>query len=368
MSTAMGRGLKMQANVKYRRFNRVGEILPGARNDCAVMEHDGALHFHRARVRRRIPPGTYYLNVYGNFENGDMLLANFPMWYADPRWKPDADDYREMQKGVASLLAGQPVTRRKILDLYETLLGYRLLSSDHYHYFPLENYHPGFASFSQQIDQLVGHWQQPGYKLSRTALLVGPSGIGKTRFLESICQRLIDEHDAVVLRRSDYLHLDILVNKGFKILSEVSPGQPKVILLDNNDHDITYLLSDQFKRVQGAMQQHGHILILAASNNEKLLKKNKDIVQDPARFEILASANPRQFSKQYVPDFYQFITGSHIDDAWKSTILAKKNLTPDYLREIFISTMIAGNNLAEGIRFWEQRTTDVRDMQNYVSM
>lgn len=221
-----------------------------------------------------------------------------------------------------------------------------LESSKETKYFPMEVYHAGLQKVDVGIDLFLSSRDfyirhQLGYK--RAVLLYGAPGTGKSRYIVHKCEQLIQKHQAIVIRIEGYQELRTLLHRGLFHLRDMMKDRLKVIVIEElatlvkyNDHtELLNLLDHIFLQ--------DDMLFLMTTNTPEDIPEN--IVDRPSRVDILEEINTDGLLEGFIEAWHQFLLGEIMNKSWKSMEFYSKNLSPAYLKELFISTRINKTNV-----------------------
>lgn len=314
-----------------------------------VLVYNTHIEFPRAMIAEEIPAGVYY-PVMDN-KNDQFILSRFNPEALSKRHSEFGILFEELENSVPgmdfSTTGPHPHT---ILE-----------SSKETKYFPMEVYHAGLQKVDVGIDLFLSSRDfyirhQLGYK--RAVLLYGAPGTGKSRYIVHKCEQLIQKHQAIVIRIEGYQELRTLLHRGLFHLRDMMKDRLKVIVIEElatlvkyNDHtELLNLLDHIFLQ--------DDMLFLMTTNTPEDIPEN--IVDRPSRVDILEEINTDGLLEGFIEAWHQFLLGEIMNKSWKYLEFYSKNLSPAYLKELFISTRINNTNVEATWKDIERRRNKVK--------
>jgi hypothetical protein len=335
-------------------------------SETTVLNFPTHIEFPPAKAYPEVPAGIYYPSV-DRSSNRFILMKINPNRSTSPisNGKPfgqgdtEADDFmRELAELLDDDIEINPSDFSDKLDI-DNLQDTRFLD---YGYFTMENYHTGLAEVESSIQRFLQsndfyRTQNLGYK--RSALLFGEPGTGKSRYIDNLSRRLIQNHNAIVFRIESSNELDLMLEKGMVIVNRVMEGRLKVFVIEElatlvrrgNHTEILNFLDNPLLRED--------VIFLMTTNTPELIPEN--IVDRPSRVDILAEVNCNGFKPGFMEAWYQHLMGEPMPEGWSELPFYREKLSPAYLKELFISMKINGVSVDESWTAIQERRRLIRN-------
>jgi SpoVK/Ycf46/Vps4 family AAA+-type ATPase len=306
-------------------------------SETTVLNFDTHIEFPTAKAYPQVPSGIYYPNV-------DRASGRFILMKVNPNLKKRqridlTND--EFMNELRSLIEDEDIdVNPKDYSVDVDGQDNDFLDNG---YFNMENFHRGLAEVETSINRFLNNAefyrsQNLGYK--RSALLFGEPGTGKSRYIDNLSRKLINKHDAIVFRIESSSELDVLLEKGLVLINRVMRGRLKVFIIEElatlvgrgNHTEILNLLDNTMLSED--------VIFLMTTNTPEMIPAN--IVDRPSRVDILIEVNSTGLKKGFIESWYEHLIGEQMPEAWKELPFYYANLSPAYLKELFISMKING--------------------------
>ena len=227
-------------------------------------------------------------------------------------------------------------------------------------YFQLEKYNTGLKHISNDIERFLT--QRDFYKKNhlnykRNLLLYGAPGTGKSRFIDNLSRKLINSHDAVVIRMDSTSDLNDIMS-GLPELEFFLEGQLKIIIIEEiaelvgsrkHASDLLNLLDNQILR--------NNIMFFMTTNFPERVPDS--IINRPSRVDCLVNIDNTSNQDGFIEAWYQHITGSELDAKYKNSEWYMKKLSPAYLKELFVFAQLHGIDLDESWKEIQRRLEEI---------
>lgn len=208
------------------------------------------------------------------------------------------------------------------------------------------------------ISSLEAFWEKEelfkkyGFVHKRGILLYGAPGTGKTSLIGQICNKAIEDFNAVCLFSQDMGHLGAAA----KVIATQEPGRRIIVVIEDVDNYLEWSEVELLSMLDGENQVN-NIVYLATTNYVTELPPR--IANRPSRFDRLVkvgtpSARAReQYLLSVAPD---------LDKALVSELAEKtEGLSFAHLKEAFISTVILGNTVDETVDILRAMEVEAKD-------
>lgn len=320
-----------------------------SRKDSIVLLFDTHIAFPKAEAHHEVPAGVYYPAILHDTE--EFILTKF-----SPRSHGDLDmELTEMLVELSSELTG--------IDPEEAYSKASEGRSDYVErgYFRMEEYHTGLMKIEKNFESFLNSKEfykehNLGYK--RSALLYGAPGTGKSRYIENLSLRLIHQQNAIVIRIESSHDLAVLLQKGIYYINNKMQDRLKVIIIEEL---ATLVMRDNHTELLNLLD-HTHlrddIIFLMTTNNPERIPEN--IVDRPSRVDILEEIGVEGYTDEFIEAWYEHLMNEPMPSEWKHLQFYKNNLSPAYLKELFISMKVNKMKIEESWNEIERRRKKIR--------
>lgn len=298
-----------------------------------VLSHGGFITFPKAKVLSKVPAGVYYPTVNSNDDSFILTQISPELLGITDRM----DDMILSDLGIANR-----IDPRRIKEATEEAMD----PEEEHAYFPMEEYHRGLKQAEANIQSFLGarefyKEQKLGYK--RSVLFYGEPGTGKSRYIDNLSSRLIRDYDAVVMRIGGPHELSAVLESGVPVLNKVLKGRMKVFIIE----ELVTILERNFKTELLNLLDHPYlrddVMFLLTTNNPEQLPGN--IVDRPSRVDLLVEVDSEGLSSEFTAAWYEFLMGTEISPEAKDQLNDLNDLSPAYLKELFVSARVTGQSL-----------------------
>lgn len=316
--------------------------------NSVVLSHGGFITFPKAKVLREVPAGVYYPTVNNNDDA-------FILTCISPELLGGSDRLDDMLLNDLNVSAG--IEPEKIHEAVRE----NIQREENDAYFPMENYHEGIGHADANIRSFLNSRdfykeQKLGYK--RSVLFYGEPGTGKSRYIDQLGNRLINEHDAVVMRVGGPHELSAILKTGIPVLNKVLNGRLKVFIIE----ELVTLLERDFKTELLNLLDHPYlrddVMFLMTTNNPEQLPSN--IVDRPSRVDLLTEVNSKGLKEGFTEAWYEFLMGHKMPDGAMQELNDFDDLSPAYLKELFVSSRVNSQSLQDSMIELRSRKTKVK--------
>lgn len=191
---------------------------------------------------------------------------------------------------------------------------------------------------------LEKHFRQFGFLWKRGVLLWGPPGSGKTSTLQVVSQNIINNGGISI-----YVDHPSLTAKGLKILREVEPRRPLVIMLEDIDAIIDeHGESDLLALMDGELQIDNVAFIATTNYPERL---DKRFINRPSRFDIVKKIGmPNEEARAvYLKTKNTKLALGENKDQLLKWVTATKGFSVAHLKELIVSVEVFGVEFDQAI-------------------
>jgi len=232
-------------------------------------------------------------------------------------------------------------------------------------YFSMEDYNKGLQSAQKNISRFL-HSKETYRELQmdyrRGILLYGDPGTGKSQFIYQLSKELIQDWEAVVIRIEGVRALDNFYNYVMHPISE-STGRLKVIIIEeladlcSSRSNVSKILS-----LLDSIVLRENVLFLLTTNFPEKIPSN--IVDRPARLDLLCPMYNKDFDKDFVDDWFQFcmdrpISEEEKNQEWYEEALGE--LSPAYYKELFIYSQLHDIPVNEAWQVIKERRQEIEN-------
>lgn len=318
---------------------------PGA----PVLVYDNHIEFPGTVIADEIPAGVYYPAV--NKISDRFILTRFNPKTTSSELNNIESLFNELDDSTESVTPSDTHLKN----------GHTRTIKSRKSYFPMENYHTGFKKVDTCINTFLDSkdfydLNHIGYK--RSVLMYGKPGTGKSRYIDNKCKELIESHNAIVLRIEGYSELSLLLNKGLFYIREKMENRLKVIVIEElativQRNDYTELLN-----FLDHVYLQDNLLFLMTTNTPELIPEN--IVDRPSRVDILEEIGNDGYTNGFIEAWYTFLMGEEMDESWQKMDFYDKELSPAYLKELFISCKLNRSTIESSWKDIEKRRRKIK--------
>lgn len=334
-----------------------------------ILDHGNVFSFPQLPLINKMPAGMYqpFTNRDGAFMLRRISPVNqavrldkesIPAQTEDPRRDDFEDpDLPDFMAELSAALEDDDLQRgnSSVYHLFGQELEY--LSDG---YFPLEEYNSGLKHINEDIQQFLNQREfyinnRLNYK--RSLLLYGAPGTGKSRFIDNLSRKLIQSHDAVVIRMDSSSEL-VDVMSGLPQLEFFLQGQLKIIIIEElaelvntrrYSSDLLNLLDNQVLK--------NDVMFLMTTNFPERVPDN--IINRPSRIDLLVNIENTSNENGFIEAWYRHLTGNELDKKWKKSEWYNKNLSPAYLKELIVYSQLHGIALDESYKEIQRRLVEI---------
>lgn len=228
-------------------------------------------------------------------------------------------------------------------------------------YFPMHEWNPGLKRTHQSITNFLANEElyvenNLGYK--RSVLLYGEPGTGKSRYIDYISKKMIEEHDAVIIRLDQLQNINHVIEKGLIQLEAFLGDRLKVFVIEefaaiiNNSSrsDLLTFLDNNIIR--------NNVMFLMTSNQPERIPM--PFIDRPSRVDVLEEVNANN-DDGFIHAWYKHITGEELGVDAAGEEWYNESLSPAYLKELFLQSKLESITLTEA---WEKLKSRRQTIQN----
>lgn len=320
-----------------------------------VVDENGAYIFRAVKTADRIPAGEY-LPARHQLSDSDKRITSLDEQYElnDTRFDQDEDPITELQRALGDI----PEYNGSLEDSENSFIPV-------HHYFPMEDYNKGLQSAKDNITSFLNAkdtYRNLDMDYRRGVLLYGDPETGKSQFIYQLSRELIQDWNAIVLRVEGTRALDTFYEH---VMTPVAAYQNrlKVVVIEEladlcmSRGNVSMLLS-----MLDSMIFRENVLFLITTNYPGKIHAN--IVDRPARLDLLCSIYTSDFKSDFVDHWFEFCMKRPIADEERSQNWyneTKGKLSPAYYKELFIFSRLHQMSLED---VWQRIQERKRDIKN----
>jgi GTPase SAR1 family protein len=178
----------------------------------------------------------------------------------------------------------------------------------------------------------------------RGIILWGPPGGGKTCTINLIMKDVVDRGGVVIKFTQPALFIE-----GMRILREIQPTTPVVVLMEDVDSIIEHYEESQVLNILDGVESVQKVVFLATTNYPEMLGPR--ILNRPSRFDKRFKIGyPNDESRQM---YLEHLCGDHkpedLNVDIKKWVKETKNFSIAHLKELFVAVVILGDDYKEAI-------------------
>ncbi|MCH8558057.1 MAG: AAA family ATPase [Balneolia bacterium] len=329
-------------------FNRNKSKFKSMETDSVVLSHGGFITFPKAKVLSEVPVGVYYPTINSNDDS-------FILTQISPDLIGGSDRFDDL------LMDDLDFGARMRPERIEAAARENVDREENDAYFPMEHYHEGIGMADANIRSFLDSKefykeQKLGYK--RSVLFYGEPGTGKSRYIDQLGTTLISNYDAVVMRIGGPHELSAILKAGIPVLNKVLKGRLKVFIIE----ELVTLLERDFKTELLNLLDHPYlrddVMFLMTTNNPEQLPSN--IVDRPSRVDLLVEVNSKGLNKEFIAAWYKFLMGQNMPEDAMNEMSQLDDLSPAYLKELFVSSRVTGQSLQDSMIELRDRKSRVK--------
>jgi SpoVK/Ycf46/Vps4 family AAA+-type ATPase len=197
------------------------------------------------------------------------------------------------------------------------------------------------------------HFRKFGFLWKRGVLMWGPPGSGKTSTLQIISEKIIERGGISV-----YVDHPGLAAKGLKILRQIEPSRPLIVMLEDIDSIIdNYGESDLLALMDGELQIDNVVFVATTNYPEKL---DKRFINRPSRFDIVKKIGmPNDDARElYLKTKCDRLAQDSNKEELLNWIQLSKGFSIAHLKELIVSVEVFEVDLDDAV-------TRLRTMMDY---
>ena len=189
-----------------------------------------------------------------------------------------------------------------------------------------------------------------GISYKRGIFMHGPPGSGKTSAIRMICSDVISLGGIVIkFTEPDY------VSKGLRIIRDIQPNMPIVILMEDLDSLISRYIESEVINLLDGVDGLDKVVFLATSNYPE--KLGERVVNRPSRFDRRYYIGPPNAKSRSI--FFRYLmtqkgqTGEKIEEVafgnLAQWVADTEGMSIAHLKELFVAVNIIGTPYAEAL-------------------
>ena len=231
------------------------------------------------------------------------------------------------------------------------------------HYFPMEDYVAPFADLRDTITKFIGakdFYRRMQIDYKRSVLVYGDPGTGKTRFIANICEEMIREHDAIVIRIERNEHMTDYIT-GVQALANFCRGRMKVVVIEEFSELLSNrtVNSDVLNMLDSTLLKDD-IIYLITTNYPSRIPDN--IIDRPSRLDDMVPVYREDFDREFILAWYGHLMGAPMPERDRASGLLDQidgRFTPVYLKELFLRAYMHQQSLGDALRHLKKRREQI---------
>lgn len=319
-----------------------------------TIDMGSAFAFPENRIITDLPAGVYYPSYSRNY---DFLLSK-----ASVKHNESVANYDTMFDELETILGegiSDPENQYKIEQAIQNRKHQYLGDG----YFPLHNFNVALSEAHKGIIKFLNNkafYKKSDLGFKRSVLLYGPTGSGKSRYLDWLSKELITELNAIVIRINSVGELGRLNEFGLLTINRMLNNRLIIILIE----ELSALVSSRNGHLSllntlDSPLLRENVLFLATTNNPENIPTN--IIARHQRLDELAEISPESNSKGFTEAFYHFVFNEPMERKYKASEWFSKQLTPASLKELFVYSKLNNVDLDESYNRIKEREQKIRD-------
>jgi len=214
-------------------------------------------------------------------------------------------------------------------------------------YFPIENYHSVLRGVSTDLDAFLSSrdfYTANDIQYRRSYLLFGDAGIGKTRFVTRLVNKLVAEMDAISIEFHSKENFLGFMRSGYQLFTAVAKDTLKVYVFDEfseftdiRQEDTKSEVSHQLLRFLDNPHNNDNSLFFFCTNHPESIPDN--IIDRPSRIDMVYNIGLEGFDREgFIRGWYEFIMKRPLPDTedTQKFITQTNIITPAHLKELFV--------------------------------
>jgi len=204
------------------------------------------------------------------------------------------------------------------------------------------------------------HFRKFGFLWKRGVLLFGPPGSGKTSTLQVVAKEVIDSGGVAV-----YVSNPRLASLGLKIMREVEPSRPIVVMLEDVDAIVEEYGEAELLAVMDGELQIDNVVFIATTNY--LSRLDPRFVCRPSRFDIVRKIDyPNESARRvYLTSKNKRLATEERAEELKQWVGATKGFSVAHLKELIVSIEVFEVPFKDAVERLRELTKVPTDTDNF---
>ena len=301
------------------------------------IDHGRYISFPTSVAYSHFPAGVY-------FPDTEDKTGNFVLKRIDPMNKRAAEDMvkehldDELTSCIADIFGEEDPRDISKSDMHKFLKRIEDSSYLNEKYFPMQQWNEGLERIDKSIDIFLKSrelYKKNNLDYRRSYLLYGEHGSGKSRYIDYISKKMIDDHDAIIIRLDNHRELSLAIERGI-IPLEANLGNRLKVFVCEEFAQVTGRSNELLLAMDSAIMRENIIWLLTTNNPQKIILP---FIDRPGRIDVIEKVGSN-YKPGFIGAFYKFITGKELPDTSKKESWYNANLPASYLKELFLISML----------------------------
>jgi len=284
------------------------------------------------------PAGIYFPDT---DKNGIFVLKRIdPMnkRAAEEMVREQLDD--ELTSCIADMFAEEDTGDFSSRDIHRLLKRIEDASYLNENFFPMHLWNEGLQRIDSSIKSFLENrelYEKNKLDYRRSFLLYGEHGSGKSRYIDYISKKMIDDYDAIIIRLDSHREISLTIERGLIPLEANLGDRQRVFIIEEFAQIAGRASFNELLNFMDNAIIRSNIMFILSTNSVHQIAK--PFLDRPGRIDVLERVGTN-YKSGFTESFYKFITGKELPESSKGESWYRANLPAAYLKELFLISML----------------------------